>query len=86
MRGSKAKAIRRAVRNIVGDEAAQAETGYEVITHPPKMRVGFDGEPQQYNPRQLVVVSPFRKMVQDTKKAFRAIAGGELTQADLQFA
>lgn len=83
MRGSKAKAIRRSVRSIVGDTG---QTEYEVITHPPKMRVSIDGQRQSYNPRQLVVKSPFRRMVLDTKKAFASIRNGALTQADLQFA
>ena len=86
MRGSKAKAIRRTVRSIVGDDAANAETGYEVITHPPKMRMSLDGQKQSYNPRQWVVKSPFRRMVLDTKKAFAAIREGSLNRSDLQFA
>lgn len=82
MRGSKAKAIRKSVKSIVGID----RTEYKVITHPPKPVQTLSGELRMSNPRQVVVSSEFRRMVKDVKQQLKLLKGKTPTAFDLMSA
>lgn len=73
MRGTKAKALRRHVRELLGDKHAAETTEYEVIQHPGKLVTNLMGQEQRMPTVQYKVKSMFRRTLLDTKKVYRRI-------------
>ncbi len=75
MNGKKAKAIRRHVKNYIGNGCTGKEpTQYKAKKHPPKQFFNvLTGKPQVINPVQIFCAEGFRAMVKQTKKQYLSL-------------
>jgi len=79
MRGSKAKAIRSAVRQLVSPESVCEPTQYDVKYLAPKRVNG-----EIVYPVQRTVKSEYRRAVLDTKAAYKNVKSQTIPQSALQ--
>jgi len=74
MRGTKAKMIRRKVKQLINPEDIGESTQYQTINHPSKQRINPNtGTYTPYYPIQYVVKSAFRRMVLDVKREYKLV-------------